>query len=283
MAKRYHYPSTLASFTDKDDTIVSKISQKITRERNFTEQLLRDGKIILFLDGFNEVLEHLVESTRRKIQSFIDTYPNSKIIIASRPVAYEEIEFKVSDNSLLEQRKPIPAFLLLEMKEELIENFVKNNYSGDWKALFRFLKEKKNESLFNMLKTPLYLAEFIKTYEPDRQIPATTTILTGKFLNLKYEREKEKNAEFDKNIFHSALVAYTIEISVHDDFGMQNPQVPKLVAEKILSKVLEKSKLTIAEFLRYAVSLNILLYHRIDNSYSFAHQSYQDFYMDEES
>ncbi len=272
---------SLAAFSDKDETIVQRIAKRIERKVDFTQKYLEEGKITIFLDGFNEILPNLRENMQRKIQQFINDFPNVKIIIASRPLAYENIEFKKPTNNPLDNNKPIAAFLLIEMKENLVKNFIENNYNATQQEkieLFNLVK--RHTKLFQMLQTPLYLAEFIKIYENKKELPDTTVDLTKRFLELKYLREYQKDANFPKEDFHDIMIQYTEKISMLDELkeSTQNPQVPEEIAKAILKPLLKKTEINENKFLFYAVNMNILFHNKQDKTYFFAHQSYQDFY-----
>lgn len=275
---------SLASFDSPNDSIVEKIADRIERTAEFTEIYLKEGKITLFLDGFNEILDRLKQEMVRAVQNFIDKYPKIRIIVASRPMAYEEIEFKEAGTNAREHRKPIPAFLLLEMKEELIQNFIAKNYKGDKEKLWKFLNQIQFKGLLDTLKNPLYLAEFLTIYEEDKAPPPSTTAITAHFIERKYAREKEKiDATFDKQLFNQLIADYTIRISINEKYGMSNPQVTEEDAKAIIEEVIKENKLemTARKFLHNAVSMNLLVKHR-SGTYSFAHQSYQDYFADYE-
>ncbi len=274
---------TLASFTNSNDTILKKIAKRLERNEELIENYLNEGKITLFLDGFNEILEQFQHQIIRIIQGFIDDFPNTKIIIASRPVAYEEIDFKKSGKTPSQHRDVIPAFLLLELKDNLIKDFIKKNYKGDTEALFKEINSKPN--LMSVLNNPLYLAEFISIYQDGNQMPSSTTVITERFINKKYKREKELiDTTFNQKEFANVMGEYTQHISVDDDFGMSNPQVPYKKVKEILEKIIQEKKYNINSdnFLKNAISLNLLVKNKQENTYYFAHQSYQDFFVDYE-
>lgn len=275
---------SLASFDSPNDSIVEKIANRIERTSEFVVEYLKEGKITLFLDGFNEILDRMKHEMVRAIQNFIDKYPNIRIIVASRPVAYEEIEFKESGTTVREHRKPIPAFLLLEMKEELIQNFIAKNYKGDKEKLWTFLNQPQFKGLLDTLKNPLYLAEFLTVYEEGKAPPPSTTAITARFIERKYKREKEKiDARFDKHLFNQLMADYTFHISISEKYGMSNPQVMEEDAKAIIEGIIKENKLemTVQKFFHNAVSMNLLVKHRA-GTYSFAHQSYQDYFADYE-
>lgn len=271
---------TLASFDDFASTIPKQIAKRLDRTLDFTLEWLQKGKITLYLDGFNEVLERLRNQLVRSIQRFIDDYPQVKIILASRPVAYEDIDFKTP-----KRNKNIPAFLLLEMKETLIEDFIRKNYKGNQIALWAFLKQPENLMLLQTLNNPLYLAEFLTIYQVDIESPPSTTAITERFIYRKYQREKAQiDITFNAAEFSQLMAYYTLMISDDDQFGMSNPQVPYRVLHKIVESGCAeyKTEMTTAHFLRNATSMHLLVKHR-EGSYAFAHQSYQDFFIEYEA
>ncbi len=160
---------------------------------------------------------------QRSIQIFIDHYPKTKIVIASRPTDYEDIAFKQAGSADLETRKPIRAFLIKEMKGEMLELFINKNYPNKEAAKDLLGKIRQNKLLEAMLGNPLYLGELIRIYDPEKKIPDSTEILTGKFLASKYKREASRNTNFAEDVFHQTMIVYAQ--NVYMEIGEDNPHV----------------------------------------------------------
>ncbi len=268
----------LSSIIYEQDTIVGKLAQRMERSENFVENYLRAGKLNVYLDGYNEVLPRMVTVVLRGIQQLVDQYPNTKITIASRPTAFEDVPFYQAGNGSLSQRKPVPAFILQNMSNDLVKKFIDLNYSGDKASLWVKLQDKQNQDLLLLLSNPLYLHEFISVYEKTGQMPNSSTSLTSRFFKLKYQREEKINPSFDSKTFAAILLQYAHGIAFDDAFGLANPLVPENHALKVLNSVIKEyhHQMSAQDFLRYSCSLHILKKDR-QEQYCFVHQSYLDF------
>jgi len=274
----------LSSFTAEKDSIFSRVCQRLERKPEFVNQLLAHSKIYLLLDGFNEILPHLNDYLIRHLQSFIDEYPHIRICIASRPVAYEKITFKRHGAADAAARPPIPAFILQQMENEM-DSFIDKNYKeADIKELKAYLNEQKNAALKAVLKTPLYLAEFLLIYRTDKTALVSSTQITKKFIFLKYKREFDKNKNFDEKSFHRLLSAYAQAISYDDKFGFYNPTVSENQLFQILKQEMVNYPFAagVDAFIGFAIGMNLLVHDKQNSTFSFAHQSYQDFYNEED-
>jgi NACHT domain len=275
----------LSSFTKADDTLFKRICQRLGRTEAFVKDKLEKQDINLFLDGFNEILPHLNNYLIRHLQSFIDEYPKLCICIASRPVAYEKITFKQAGQQSVEMRKPVPAFILQQMEKDLMSSFIDKNYKEkDKPTLISYLDNPKNVGLKDSLKNPLYLAEFLLVYKNDKSAINSTTDISKRFLFLKYTREYSKDKLFSQVEFHKLMAAYSQEISYNDTYGFYNPTVPAQHLYDLIKKFVKKNhySLSVDSFILFAENINILVKDKTQNSYTFAHQSYQDFYNEED-
>jgi predicted NACHT family NTPase len=270
---------TLAAFDKEEQRIEEEIARKTDRSVEFVENYLKEGKFAVFIDGFNELMDKISTKFERSIQIFIDRYQNTKTVIASRPTAYENIAFKQAGNADLQSRKPIRAFLIKEMKDDMIEQFVKKNYTKPEDAKNLLAKIRENKKLEQMLGNPLYLFELIQIYDPEKQIPPSTNALTGKFLESKYKREKSRNTEFKRDIFHETMILYAQ--TVYLEIGEDNPHVAQETAWKIVTKELAEHKISVKTFFEWALSLHILFKEKEKSEkekYFFTHQSYFSYY-----
>lgn len=94
------------------DTIQGVTAARLNLSVEKVTEYLMKGKLTLFLDGLNEVLEELRRPIRQAIQELVRDYPDTAIIVTSRPLAYAN-EFRTS-----------PAFVLQRMEDLQIEEFL---------------------------------------------------------------------------------------------------------------------------------------------------------------
>jgi len=227
------------------------------------------GKLTLFLDGLNEVLEELRRPIRQSIQELIRDYPNTAIIITSRPLAYAN-EFRTT-----------PAFVLQRMEDVQIEEFLQKNCNQANIRAIIMGEIRRNLRLGKIVRVPLLLKMLINVVLYNRgNIPENKVQIIKNFIQNLYEREKRKMvSDTDYRVIHRLLcfVAYHTRERNGSNVGWRREEM-----EAVLEKRIEDSrfKLSVFEFLDAAIDLNILV--RDEDKYSFIHELYQEYYAAEE-
>jgi predicted NACHT family NTPase len=231
------------------------------------------GKVSLYLDGLNEVLESERPEVVKRLQAAVFTYPAMPMMIASRPAHYFDIPLRRSRNSQPDDK--LLAFSLQEMQMEQIETFVQRNFQGDKPALLARLRTAPKD-LLRDLKNPLLMGEFLRTYQPDAPLPESDEAIIEKFLKVKYNREAAKNPAFDPEFFDEMIRHYAEWIGNHPKLGYRNPQVTLRQLLDCFQNTLFGGRFD--GWLKSALDLTILVRDPLKNKYFFAHQSYQDHY-----
>lgn len=102
------------------------------------------GAVFLFLDGLNEVLPSVYDSTIRTISQFMKVYPDCGVVITSRLYGYSD-------------QLDIPSFLLQGLTDDNICSYIQKRI-GD-SGLFQYIKGHKN--LHEQSRNPLLLNMFV--------------------------------------------------------------------------------------------------------------------------
>jgi len=249
------------------DIIQNRIVRKLDIDAGVVNNLLENGKVILLLDGLNEVAETHREEAIKAIQRFMTDFQNVFVIITSRPNAYERSYF---DN--IGGRGKAPIFQLQLMELPQIEEFLQKNSKNEATGIILKAIE-GNEALKNIIKTPLLLKMLIAlvSREPNTAIPQTETGIILDFINGICNWEKEQNASFNQEEFLDRL-AYLAHQT-----RMQNEANTAIAEEAILHILRQKApEWKLKESLNKAVELRLLVHEKADNRYSFVHEVYQE-------
>ena len=252
--------------TETNLTIEDSISAKIGISKKECLDLLHRGEVSLFIDGFNEILKDLKEQKRREIENLIHDYPDTFIIISNRPQTY--IDFP-----------RIPIFRLQKMSKEQIILFIEKN------SHLSFVKEKiiremnSKPSFFNIISTPLILWMLINIIVEHNDIPTRRTVIFEEFMRRLYNREVQKDINFDIEEFDSclkflALESYSLNYS---NSALYRTQIENLLIKR---KIEYGLSISIPYFIDKVIKLNILACD--GNLISFAHQEYQTYFAGEE-
>jgi hypothetical protein len=267
---------TLADF-DQQDSCILEIQQALRRSGVSplpdVVQALESGIYTLYLDGYNEVHPQWLPSLTLQLQRFLEAYPLTSVIIASRSTRFTDLPFWCQNE--VGRRFPILAFTLQPLREGLMEAFLRHHYRGDVSALMLAVGEQP--AVRELLSKPLYLGAFVRTYSDEQGLPETPAVLTEHFLELKYRRETERSKTgFRRDEFTTMMLHYAGALWSDARLGARNPavslpQMCSIFRGHPLSQELLK-------WLDWARSMNVLVQHPASERYLFAHQSYQDHY-----
>lgn len=252
--------------TDKNASIEKTIFEIIGVDAKTGFNLLKQGRINLFIDGVNEILKDLRQNKQREIEQILANYPDTFVIITNRPQQFNQF-----DN--------IPVFELQKLDDEQIKLFLQKN-TQDKEVKKKILSQiKENQSLKMIVATPLMLWMLICVVEERGKIPETKTIIIEEFMHRLYKREAQKNPDFIIDEISSLLRHLGAEsYSIND----ANAAMTRGTLEKIL---LQRKKefgfeTSISFFIDITTKLNILA--KDNKQYSFAHQEYQTYFAGEE-
>lgn len=257
----------LKNLTERD-SIVEKIIDRLGVNRAFILEMLKKGRLSIFLDGLNEIEKNIKVKVFTQIKNMLSDFPNNSYIISSRPQAYNR-EF----DDLIQNRK-IPVFILQKMEDFQINEFLSKNGK---EVKSQILDEiSANERIKKIIQTPLMLTMLIEVVKIESKIPSEKGKIIRAFIFSLYEREQKQFIDFDKDTFHLLLcyLGYETRNLTGSNSGLDRD-------EYILPILEERKKhlgltIDLVDFLRKTTDLYILV--KDDNQYSFSHEQYQEYY-----
>lgn len=261
---------------DDNDTLTNALSKQINNwitefEESDFDRVAKTGKLVLFLDGFDEVPHDKVKKLLNEIEEWCERYPNMQIIVSSRPEAdiqrsnYLKV-FKLSEYRFYEQ-----SLLIDKLVEESESN----------KLLKQAIKD-SNTEIQDLLKTPLMVTLFVMNYRGSLEIPTNQhefyknlfTILISRHDKTKPGFKREANSGLNElelqEVFEEfCFITFSIDVLVFDDSK----------AIEVIKDCLENQNLSDSPRLVLRdLSKNLCLILKDGLEYTFIHKSIQEFY-----
>lgn len=259
----------LGLLTDKNISIKQSIFNKIGVEGTIGEEMLREGKINLFLDAVNEIPRddnnQLKTLRQREIQNLLNDYQLTFIIISNRP----------QDENIF---KGVSVFQLQKLDRDQIENFITRNTTDVPQIAPVVLDEiNRDERLEKIVRNPLMLSRLIEIIKAKGEIPKSEGEIIDRFIFSLYQREIEekKDANFNTKVIHRLLryLGYESLEKKETNSGMPEDEVLNYF---VLCKKKYGFDIDTVYVLEIVTQLGILEQH--EKMYTFAHQAYQDYF-----
>lgn len=253
----------------KGDNLIKVIQNKLKLTFNETKELIESGKLSIFLDGLNEVIKDIRKEIRIEIQNFILNYPENRVIITTRPLAYSD-EFPKT-----------PVFVLQKLQTNQINEFLTKNCSNS--TVIKLIQEeiKSNDKFSKIVKVPLMLRMLINVaLNNNGIIPKNKVLIIKKFINGLYVRETKKiTVEFDYRVIHRLLcfLGFKSRELKGSNAGIRYEEI-----EAILEKRIEKSRFTLSAYMFLDIAMDLSIIVKDNDKYSFIHELYQEYYASEE-
>lgn len=261
---------------DDNDTLTNALSKQINnwitefKESDF-DRVAKTGKLVLFLDGFDEVPHDKVKNLLNEIEGWCERYSNMQIVISSRPEADIQLSnylkvFKLSEYRFYEQ-----SLLIDKLVEE-----------SESKILLKQAIKDSNTEIQELLKTPLMVTLFVMNYRGSLEIPTNQhdfyknlfTILISRHDKTKPGFKRETNSSLNevqlKAVFEEfCFVTFSIDILVFDD-----SKAIEVIKECLENQNMDDDPRMVLKDL----SKNVCLILKDGLDYTFIHKSIQEFY-----
>ena len=264
----------------------------------FFEHWLQDGRALILLDGLDEVVE---EGKRheivQKIENFLGSYDQNRVIITSRPAGYRRDFFRAEE---------FPHYVLQPFDEAKINRFIENWYdsrSQDQEDAKRRKEDIRkafanNPHIHHLARNPLLLTiitlihryqaqlprERYKLYQSAVETLLTTWDTTNKQLEDHHKLEYLKNDDWEDLIQNLAFW-----IHYHHDGIEGNDSEGTLIDKDELIKFLatyiketkkidfSKAKKEAQRFVDFVRDRSGLLNEQGTDCYAFVHKTFQEY------
>ena len=257
---------------DLEDAISTVISNWIPlfKKDNF-KKIAESGRVVLFLDGFDEVPQENINKLINEVEGWSERYPNMQVVISTRPESeiQKSIPFKVYKLAEYEFHEQKELIIKLISDEEFQENLIKNI-------------EESSLEIKGLLKTPLMVTLFVKQYEVNLKIPKNQSeFYENLFSNIASLHDNTK-AGFIRHL-NSKLDVIKLQ-EVFEEFCFFTGNSEKLVLSsketiEIIKKCIDNQSINVNPHdILKDFSTVVCLLLKDGSEYSFIHRSIQEYF-----
>ena len=170
---------------------------------SFVNKCLDHGKLLILLDGLDEVPDDKLDSVILHVQDFSDKYKKNRFITSCRTAFYKTYFKNFFDVEIS------------DFDDEQIKRFSQNWFSDEYNMEFstanqfiNLLFDKKHESTLELARTPLLLTFLCLIFDSSNQLPPNRSLLYKRALSILLERwaaEKRVHNDIIYQDFHADL------------------------------------------------------------------------------
>ncbi|MEH2406400.1 NACHT domain-containing protein [Nostoc sp.] len=143
----------------------------------FTAKALEEGKLLILLDGLDEVPTKNLTEAISQIQNFVDKYDKNRFIASCRTAAYRSSFRRFSDVSMA------------DFDDTQIQQFISNWFHSDadkqaktGEKCWELLQKQEHEAAKELAHTPLLLTFLCLVYDHSQSFPNNRSVLYKKAL-----------------------------------------------------------------------------------------------------
>ncbi|HCQ22696.1 MAG TPA: histidine kinase [Anabaena sp. UBA12330] len=273
----------LKQFTTNEVNIYNIIEQEfiscqLPLAKEFTNQLLRRGKLLLLLDGLDEVPNKNFELVIDKIQEFVKEYKQNKFVISCRTAAYRQ------------KFQNFKEFIIADFNDQQIQQFINNwFYSQVDKQLGTDQKcwDKINtqEATKELARTPLLLTFLCLEYDESQDLPKKKATLYGNALDILLRRwSAEKRLPYEPIYRQLGIDLEKIMLAeiAYDNFAtdklfFSQPEVLNQIQKVIDNNDNAPKNLDVGKILDAITIEQGILVERARDVFSFSHLTLQEY------
>ena len=246
----------------------------------FTLKLLEQGKLLLLMDGLDEVPVIHQDAVIGAIQGFVTRYDSNRYIASCRIAAYQSAWNHFQDIELADFDD--------DQIQQFICNWFQSEANREVQAAERFwesLNDPNNVAAKELAHTPLLLTLLCRIYKHEQKLPSSQATLYRKALdNLLEDWAKEKKLQqdpiyqgFSNEVEKDLLSQIAYQGSVNDSvFFTQEELIEQIKA--YLSDIVDKPKYLNGKAILDAISIQQgILIERAEYIFSFSHLAFQEY------
>lgn len=261
------------------ETFAKKIISlnQISVNQEILDRLLRKGKFIFFLDGYDELNSNIKKSVVKDINSFIEKFTDNKFILTTRP--FSDIEhlplfhnYKMKDLSLEDDE--IKGFIYKQLPEE----------QELAKKIVDSINTNKSTYIKSFLKNPLLLSLYILTFQSNASVPDKKYIFYRRVINALFSEHdsktklgfvREKTTKLSQEKFELILKTFSFLSFFESKFNFDKDYVYDKL--KLIKKKNSDIRFDNNKFI-YDLKSAIALWSEEDGIISFSHRSLQEYF-----
>lgn len=157
------------------------------------DYLARSGRLVLLLDGFDELDDDLVKATIESIEFLLEKYESLRVIVTSRPSAD------------IQKSRLFSTVSLLGLEQQDYNGFLEK-LGVDSEKTLEITEAIRNSpsDVVNLIKTPLMMTLLLMVYESEKEIPSELSDFFDKLFSTMFTRHDRLKAGFVRK-HHSGI------------------------------------------------------------------------------
>jgi predicted NACHT family NTPase len=242
----------------------------------FTATALEQGKLLILLDGLDEVPTERMNEAIRQIQNFVDLHDQNRFITSCRVAAYRHNFRRFSDVAMA------------DFDDDQIENFITNWFRSEpqtgqdcWKKL----NNEEHKSAKELTQTPLLLTLVCLLYQRSRKFPTNRATLYERALRVLLEEWAAEKGIPHEDIYRgldTKRKEMMLSEIAHHAFQTDCLFLPKREItdqiEQLLKEILPDEKFIDGTAVLKSIEIQHgVLVERAEGIYSFSHLTLQEY------
>ncbi|MEM9908604.1 MAG: NACHT domain-containing protein [Cyanobacteria bacterium P01_D01_bin.44] len=248
--------------------------------QRFTRRALDQGRLLILLDGLDEVPSDNLNEAISTIQDFVDRYDKNRFIVSCRTAAYRSGFKRFRDVAMS------------DFDNEQIRQFLANWFGSEHdkaqktaKNCWTLLQKPENSAAKELAHTPLLLTFLCLVYNRAQTFPDNRSLLYGKALRILLEEWASEKRILRTEIYEG--LSTELEEVLLSEIAYQNFKVNQLFFSRralvesvkgFLASNLNAPKHLDGEAVVDAIEVQQgILVERAENAYSFSHLTLQEY------
>ncbi|MHC5915647.1 MAG: NACHT domain-containing protein [Nostoc sp.] len=242
----------------------------------FTIKALEEGKLLILLDGLDEVPTKNLTEVISQIQNFVDKYDSNRFISSCRVAAYRHNFRRFTDVAMA------------DFGDIQIENFISNWFRSEpdtGKDCWQKLNSPEHTAAKELTQTPLFLTLVCLLYQRSHKFPTNRATIYERALRVLLEEWAGEKSIFQENLYKgldTKRKEMMLSEIAHDAFQedrlflLRREITDKI--EKLLAEMLPDEKFVRGEDVLRSIEVQHgVLVERTDGIYSFSHLTLQEY------
>lgn len=242
----------------------------------FTSEALKQGKLLILLDGLDEVPSEKMNEVIRQIQNFVDLYDKNRFVVSCRLAAYHFNFIRFTD------------VVMADSDDEQIKTFIKRWFSYEpaiAEDCWQKLNSLEHAATKELAQTPLLLTLVCLLYQRARKFPVKRATLYEKALRVLLEEwagekgivQDELYRGLDTRLKETMLAEIAHSALQTDQLFFSRRDVAHQI-KKFLEEVLTEEKFIDGETVLKSIEVQHgVLVKQAENIYSFSHLTFQEY------
>ncbi len=201
-------------------------------------ELIPEEKLIVLLDGLDEVERKNVNYATSEIELFVDKHPNVCIVVSCRTNFYK---IEAEDNLSMSTLSGFTSYVLLDLGSKEIEKYTKDKLEFKSTSFFKDINGKK---IYPLLRSPFYLVNLVELFEKNNSLPKSKAEIFENLLELRlkldikhYHKTKELENEKKNVMKNLEYVALAMECLGRN--YIDNDELEEILPESSSREILE--------------------------------------------